>query len=146
MRIVVHDYVGHPFQVQLSRELARLGHDVLHLYCSSFVTPRGELTRRVDDPPNFNCRAIGLSETIPKTNFYRRLRLEAQYAPKLIAECEQFQPDVVISANTPSIPQVRLARWCAPPHAFRFVDSGRLRPGSISTAGTKGAGHRAHRW
>ena len=56
MRIIVHDYVGHPFQVQLSRELARRGHEVLHLYCSSFVTPRGELTRRDDDPPGFNCR------------------------------------------------------------------------------------------
>ena len=33
---------GHPFQVQLSRELAARGHDVLHLYCSS-VTDR---TRR----------------------------------------------------------------------------------------------------
>jgi colanic acid biosynthesis glycosyl transferase WcaI len=120
MRIVVHDYVGHPFQVQLSRELARRGHDVLHLYCSSFVTPRGELTRRDDDSPGFDCRAIGLTETIPKNNFYRRLRLEKQYAPKLVAECERFKPDVVVSANTPSIPQVRLARWCAR-YRTRFV-------------------------
>src|SRR5688572_26754180 len=120
MRILVHDYVGHPFQVQLSRELARRGHEVLHLYCSSFVTPRGELTRRDDDPPGFNCRAIGLTQTIPKTNFYRRLRLEMQYAPKLVAACERFQPDAVISANTPSIPQVRLARSCAR-NRTRFV-------------------------
>jgi glycosyltransferase involved in cell wall biosynthesis len=120
MRILVHDYVGHPFQVQLSRELARRGYEVLHLYCSSFVTPRGELTRRDDDAPGFNCRGIGLSQTVPKTNFYRRLRLESQYAPKLIAECERFQPEVVLSANTPSIPQVRLAKWCATKRV-RFV-------------------------
>ncbi len=30
MRILVHDYSGHPFQAQLSRELARRGHDVVH--------------------------------------------------------------------------------------------------------------------
>lgn len=113
MKIIVHDYVGHPFQVQLSRELAGRGHEVLHLYCGSFVTPRGELERREDDPPGFNVRAIGLSQTIPKTNFYRRLLLEIQYAAKLMAECEQFKPHVVLSANTPSIPEVRLARWCA---------------------------------
>jgi glycosyltransferase involved in cell wall biosynthesis len=112
MRIVVHDYVGHPFQVQLSRELARRGHDVLHLYCGSFVTPRGELVRRLDDPPGFNSQSIALTQTIPKMNFARRLRLEAEYGPKLIAACKQFKPDVVLSANTPSIPQVRLARWC----------------------------------
>jgi glycosyltransferase involved in cell wall biosynthesis len=112
MKIVIHDYVGHPFQVQLSRELAKRGHEILHLYCSSFVTPRGELTRRNDDPPGFDCRGIALSRTIPKTNFVQRLRLESEYARKLIAECDMFRPEVVLSANTPSIVQHRLARWC----------------------------------
>jgi hypothetical protein len=113
MRIIVHDYAGHPFQVQLSRELAGRGHDVLHLYCGSTHTPRGELERRVDDPPNLQIRVIALSQTIPKNNFFRRLLLEMQYGPKLVAECEQFGPDVVLSGNTPSIPQMRLANWCA---------------------------------
>ncbi len=112
MRLIVHDYAGHPFQVQLSRELAARGHDVLHLYCGSTHTPRGELARRADDPPNFDCRGIDLSQTIPKTSFVRRLRLEAQYARALIAACEQFRPEVVLSANTPSIPEHRLASWC----------------------------------
>ena len=91
MRIIVHDYVGHPFQVQLSRELAGRGHDVLHLYCGSFVTPRGELERRDDDPPGFHVRGIALSAVIPKTNFVRRFRLEAEYARALTAECDEFQ-------------------------------------------------------
>jgi glycosyltransferase involved in cell wall biosynthesis len=120
MRIIVHDYVGHPFQVQLSRELARRGHDVLHLYCSSFVTPRGALARRDDDPPGFACRGIALSQTIPKTNFVRRFQLEAEYARSLVAECVPFEPDVVLSANTPSIAQHRLARWCSR-HGVRLV-------------------------
>ena len=38
MRILVHDYAGHPFQVQLSRALAQRGHDVLHAYCASLQT------------------------------------------------------------------------------------------------------------
>jgi glycosyltransferase involved in cell wall biosynthesis len=112
MRIVVHDYVGHPFQVQLSRELAGRGHDVLHLYCSSFVTPHGDLARRDDDAAGFDCRGISLSQTIPKTNFVRRYRLEAEYARGLVDACRTFQPEVVLSANTPSIVQYRLARWC----------------------------------
>jgi len=116
MRIIVHDYAGHPFQVQLSRELAARGHEVLHLYCDSTHTPRGELTRRPDDPPRFEIRGIGLSRTIPKTSFVRRLQLEAQYGPKLTAECNSFRPDVVLSANTPSIPEMRLAFWCARHH------------------------------
>ena len=112
MKIIVHDYAGHPFQVQLSRELASRGHSVLHLYCGATHTPRGELTRRSDDPPGFSVRCISLSQTIPKTNFLRRFRLEAEYGRKLLAECREFGPEVVISANTPSIPENRLARWC----------------------------------
>ena len=62
MKIIVHDYAGHPFQVQLSRRLAARGHDVLHLYCASTHTPRGELERRADDPPRLQrSRPIGLS-------------------------------------------------------------------------------------
>jgi colanic acid biosynthesis glycosyl transferase WcaI len=113
MRIIVHDYAGHPFQVQLSRELAARGHDVLHLYCSSTHTPRGDLARRPDDPPAFDVRAIALSQTIPKRSFVRRYRMESQYARAVIAECEQFRPHAVLSANTPSVPEYRLAIWCA---------------------------------
>src|SRR5882757_3593191 len=112
MRIIVHDYAGHPFEVQLSRALAARGHHVLHLYCESTLTPRGALRRTAADPRTFDINGVGLSETIPKTNFLRRFKLESQYAHKLVAVCEQFQPDVVISANAPSIPQYRLARWC----------------------------------
>ena len=120
MKILVHDYVGHPFQVQLSRELARRGHEVLHLYCSSFVTPHGDLARHDDDPPGFDCRGITLSEVIRKTNFISRYRLESEYARALVAECQQFRPEVVLSANTPSIVQNRLAGWCER-HRVRLV-------------------------
>jgi glycosyltransferase involved in cell wall biosynthesis len=110
---LLHDYVGHPFQVQLSRALAARGHNVLHLHNASFVTPRGELNRRPDDLDNFDARGINLTRVVPKTNFIQRFRLETEYGRKLVAECEVFRPEVVLSANTPSIAQNRLARWCA---------------------------------
>jgi glycosyltransferase involved in cell wall biosynthesis len=112
VRIFVHDYVGHPFEVQLSRELAARGHDVVHSYNASFVTPRGELTRRANDPANFDVSPIALSRVVPKTNFVARFRLEREYGRKLIDVCDGFAPEIVLSANTPSIVQHRLARWC----------------------------------
>ncbi|HEX5471905.1 MAG TPA: glycosyltransferase family 4 protein [Lacipirellulaceae bacterium] len=113
MRILIHDYAGHPFEVQLSRELAARGHQVMHLYCESTHTPRGSLLRKSSDPQTFDIHGVGLSETIPKTSFYRRFKLESQYGHRLIAVYEQFRPEVVLSANTPSIPEMRLAYWCA---------------------------------
>ena len=120
MKIMVHDYAGHPFQVQLSRRLAARGHEVLHLYCASTHTPRGELQRRADDPPGFEIRPIALSAMIPKNNFVRRYFLEVDYAKKLVAEVERSGAEVILSGNTPSIPQERLARWCRN-HGVRLV-------------------------
>ncbi len=83
--------------------------------CISIVNPRilrGALSRSRSDPSTFDICGVGLSETIPKTNFFRRFELESEYAHKLLAVCDQFQPAAVLSANTPSIPEHRLARWC----------------------------------
>ena len=48
MRLNIHDYSGHPFQVQLSRDLAARGHDVLHGYSTQYVTGHGNLGRPGD--------------------------------------------------------------------------------------------------
>ncbi len=112
MRIIVHDYAGHPFEVQLSRALADRGHHVMHLYCKSTLTPRGALKQSASDPRTFDISAVGLSEMIPKTSFLRRFKLESEYAHRLLTVCDQFQPEVILSANTPSIPAYRLAKWC----------------------------------
>ena len=60
-RILVHDYSGHPFQVQLSRSLAARGHVVLHLHSSKFQTPKGPLQRRADDPASLLIEGVELT-------------------------------------------------------------------------------------
>ena len=101
MRIVVHDYAGHPFQVQLSRSLAVRGHDVLHLHAAGFQTPKGPLERRVDDPPTFGVEGIDIGEPFRKYSFARRLLQERRYGGLLADRIAAFDPDVVISANSP---------------------------------------------
>ena len=44
MRILVNDYAGHPFQLQLSRSLARDGHTVLHTYFGAYRPRKGAPT------------------------------------------------------------------------------------------------------
>jgi colanic acid biosynthesis glycosyl transferase WcaI len=60
VRLIVNDFVGHPGQVQLSRELARRGHDVEHQFCASFTTGTGAMTRCDGDPDTFSVRAMKL--------------------------------------------------------------------------------------
>jgi colanic acid biosynthesis glycosyl transferase WcaI len=62
MRILIHDYAGHAFPVQLSRELARNGHQVTHAYAAGLLTPRGALDRRVGDQGGY---AVDLAESFP---------------------------------------------------------------------------------
>ncbi len=100
MRILIHDYCGHPFQVELSRSLAARGHQVLHLHCTSFGTPKGDLERRPDDPDGFDVRGLTLPRKINKSAFFERWRLERRYGRMLVDEVRAFAPDVVMSANT----------------------------------------------
>lgn len=111
MRIVVHDFGGYAFPVQLSRGLAARGHEVLHLYCAAVVeTPHGELVRRADDPPGFVVEGLVLSSPIQKYNFFQRFAREHEYSARLVERCRAFEPDVVLSANAPSLVQHRLLR------------------------------------
>ena len=106
LRVVVHDYVGHPFQVQLSREFARRGMEVLHLHCGSVRTGKGA----VDDADDGSLRVEGvtLSRDFARYSPWLRLRQEREYGTKARARIREFLPDVVLSANTPLLAQKRL--------------------------------------
>lgn len=112
MNIVVHDYSGHPFQVQLSRRLAALGHRVHHLYSADFQTPKGDLARKPGDPASFGI--VGLSAGVPfaKDSFVRRRFQEQRFGRLVAAEIDRLAPDVVISSNAPLDTQLRIAAAC----------------------------------
>jgi len=114
MKIVVHDYAGHPFQVQLSRYLASLGHDVLHLYSASISgTPQGALERTDADAAGFHAQGIDLGYTIDKTKFFDVFfKDDVRHAARAVELVEQFRPDVVLAANTPLRVNAALQEYC----------------------------------
>jgi len=101
MRILIHDFAGHPFQVQLSRELARRGHSVLHAYLSDLPGPKGPLAPAPDDPADFQCEAITLGAPLEKYSMVKRHFAHRRYARALAGRVAGFAPDAVLSANTP---------------------------------------------
>lgn len=101
VRILISDYSGHPFQVQLSRALAARGHEVRHVFSASFQTPKGRLTRAEDDPSTFSIEPVQLAETFEKGTFIKRRSQEIAIG-KLIAEkIRAFAPEIVLSSNAP---------------------------------------------
>lgn len=99
MRILVHDYCGHPFQIGLSRQFARMGHQVCHSFSTDIESPRGDLSA----PPsaNFFFAPLGLGRPVPKYDLVRRSWHEWRYAQLAVQCARTFKPDIVLSGNAP---------------------------------------------
>jgi len=112
MRILIHDYAGHPFPIQLSREFARRGHQVFHLYAGYNQTPRGPLALRAEDPPSLDIQGVFIRAPLDKDNYFKRWIQEREYGRLAAAWVREYRPAVVISANTPLDAQKSLLSEC----------------------------------
>ena len=113
MRIVVCDYSGHPFQIELSRCLAARGHDVLHLHFAEFQTPKGEIDAVAGDASGFRIEAVSLGRPFAKDRFIRRLFQEIRIGGLIAKRAMDFGPDLVVGCNMPLDAQQRLRQACA---------------------------------
>lgn len=113
MRILLHDFGGYAFAVQLSRALAQRGHTVCYAYCASLqTTPRGVLARRADDAPGLEIKSLELAKPLDKYAFVQRWRQEHEHGRRIAREVARFDPDVVLSANAPLDAQRHLLDAC----------------------------------
>jgi glycosyltransferase involved in cell wall biosynthesis len=101
MRILVNDYAGHPFQLQLSRELARRGHTILHTYFADAKGPKGNMASPSDAGLGLTISGIQIEKKFAHYSLLSRRSADVAYGRKLAAQVAEFQPDIVISANTP---------------------------------------------
>lgn len=111
-RIVVHDYLGHPFQVELSRELARRGHRVHHVYCSNIAVGQGKLRVGKTDSDRLSITGVPRQRhpgSGPDT-----------YGLEVGGLIGDFAPNVVISGNSPVPVQWHIQHTCAE-RGIRFV-------------------------
>lgn len=99
MKILVHDYSGHPFQVELSRALASRGHQVTHSYCDAYASGKGHLQAEPGETIRFEPIAVG--QSVRKTDFGPRLVQELRFGIELAAQVRRVKPDVVLCSNVP---------------------------------------------
>lgn len=121
MRIVLHDFGGYAFTVQLARWLAARGHRVLHLSAGEIAGPQGPTAPRPGDAPTLSFASILIGRPFARYALHRRLPDEVRYGRRLGAAIGRFEPEVVLSANTPPVVQ-RFALGAARRQGAAFVN------------------------
>ena len=109
--IQVHDFSGHPFQAELSRELARLGHTIEHTFSGQYASGKGMLERRPGDPESLSFRAIQASRPFEKYSPVGRVRFERSFARTWTDQLVKERPDLVVACNVPLFALHRFARF-----------------------------------
>jgi colanic acid biosynthesis glycosyl transferase WcaI len=111
MRVIVHDFSGHPFQAELARSLAVRGHVVLHVQCASYPSGKGSFV--VDDHGNPQYASISVGDVFERYRTGRRLLHELRYSRRFIRLARRFRPDLVLSCNDPLVAKARFGWWAA---------------------------------
>ncbi len=120
MRILLHDFGCYAFIIPLARWLAHQGHQVLHLSAEDLIGPRGSAVRQEDDPASLAFDTVRLGHPFRRYTLPRRLLDEYRYGRGLAHKILEFQPDLVLSANTPPLAQA-VAFWFARRNAIPCV-------------------------
>ena len=112
MHILLHDFAGHPFQAELSRELAKRNHKVTHAWFAGDTGPKGRMTLADGDAKSLDFLPVGQGVQYSKTNFLRRRAGDIAYGQELGRAICAMKPDVVISGNTPTEAQEGIQKAC----------------------------------
>ena len=112
MKILIHDFAGHPFQTSLSRELAQRGHDVIHAFFAGDQGPKGDLSTRASDGENLRFKALNIRDSYDKASLIRRRLADVAYGKIVAKLIEREKPDLVLSGNTPTEVQSYVVRAC----------------------------------
>jgi colanic acid biosynthesis glycosyl transferase WcaI len=111
LRVLVHDFAGHPFQIDLSRALARRGHTVRHVYCGSYTSGKGRFDAG-GDHGDLTVVALPAGESFARYSPVRRLSQEASYGRRFTRMAAEFRPDVILACNVPLVAKSVTAAWC----------------------------------
>jgi len=149
VRIAIHDYAGHPFVFELSRQLAREGDQVRHFFFEGDLGPKGDAAVRPGDPEGLSIEPISIAGAYRKDQLFRRRAQDIEYGRNAGARIEAFAPDVVLSGNTPleaQGPIMAAARRVGAAFVFWMQDFYSLAVRSILGSRFLGAGSLAAIW
>ena len=109
IKIIIHDYAGHPFQLELSKQLSNK-FIVYHFYYQNDYGPKADF--RNDNKERLNIKGIGKTISYNKKKFIDRFFKDLEYGKELSKHISEIKPDVVISGNCPTLAQEYIIRSC----------------------------------
>lgn len=112
MRILVHDFGGYAFALQLSCALAQRGHTVSHAYCASLQTTPPGVPDSGAFPATLTVTGLKLAAPLNKYALVTRWRQERAFGRLVTRHCQAFKPDLVLSGNAPLSAQAMLMQTC----------------------------------
>lgn len=101
MRIQMHDFSGHLFPAQLSRELVARGHFVDHVYSTQYSSGKGALERTANDSKRLTFSPLTAEQPFQKYSPMGRIRFERSYAAAWQNHVRATAPDWVVACNMP---------------------------------------------
>jgi glycosyltransferase involved in cell wall biosynthesis len=112
MKILIHDFVGHPFQLGLATELAAAGHYVDYVYFASEPGPKGDFAKAAALPSPPHIHGLTIAGEYRKDAFLSRRSNDLDYARQFDRLMDRLKPEVVISGNVPTEVQDYVLRAC----------------------------------
>ena len=109
IKIIIHDYAGHPFQLELSKQLSNK-FNVYHFYYQNDYGPKANFKN--DNKDRLNIKGIGKTISYNKNKFIDRFFKDIEYGKELSRHISEIKPDVVISGNCPTLAQEYIIKSC----------------------------------
>lgn len=106
IKILIHDYGGFSFSFSLTKELARRGYEVYHIYSA--------LSNKFDfigGKSNLKIIKLGNGKS-KRNNFFKRWFDENKYGLLASQKILEIKPDIVLSSNTPLDAQKKIFLAC----------------------------------
>ena len=100
MIILIHDYGGYAFSLQLARRIAHKGEEVFYIHGGSTQVVQ-RFTQADAAPESLHLEGVSLAKPFEKYTFVKRWQQEREYGKLLQQRIDAIQPDVIVSANAP---------------------------------------------
>jgi colanic acid biosynthesis glycosyl transferase WcaI len=112
MKILIHDFCGHPFTLALAVQMAADGHDVDYVYFASETGPKGDFAQAVAQPRPPRLHGLSIEGQYRKDAFVKRRQDDLAYARQLHGLIGDIGPEVLLSGNCPTEVQEQVVRAC----------------------------------